>query len=72
MINCVKNHALMNHVLMMSLLYVISITEFRNGLSVIKRFVTCRSDNDHLNALNDFQEILLTTVRQISITDCYN
>ena len=50
------------------------ISEFRDVLDIVRRFVTCKTDtNSHLNAIAELEELLLKTstkiYRQTSLTD---
>ena len=50
-----------------------TIPEFRDALDVVRRFVTCNTDNIHLHAITELEELLLKTSakmhRQTALTD---
>ena len=49
-----------------------TISEFRNALDTVRRFVTCNSATRYLNTIAELEELLVTTsprVRQKSLTD---
>ena len=51
-----------------------TISEFRDALDIVRRFVTCKTDtNSHLNSIAELEELLLKTstkiYRQTSLTD---
>ena len=53
-----------------------TISEFRNALDVLRRYVTCHTYNTHhLNAITELEDFLLNTstiVRQSSLSDYYS
>ena len=42
-----------------------TISEFRDALDIVRRFVTCKTDNIHLNAIAELEELLLKTSAKI-------
>ena len=38
-----------------------TISEFRDALDIARRFVTCKTDNIHPNAIAELEELLLKT-----------
>ena len=42
-----------------------TISEFHDALDIVRRFVTCKTDNIHLNAIAELEELLLKTSAKI-------
>ena len=47
-----------------------SVSEYRDALKIVKRYVTCNSKSCLLNAINEMEELIYTcSVKQSSLSD---
>ena len=46
-------------------------SEYRNALKSVRRFVTCKSKECHHSAINNLEELLNTNLKQSSLSDFY-